>query len=64
MVVVNNGIAINQCDLGFRCKCIDKFVSNVLQKVTNIIAMIASVCEYILTSYIVAKLISLPHKLQ
>ena len=63
MVVVNNGIAINQCDLAFRCKCVDKFVSNVLQNVTNI-PMITSVCKCILTSYVVAKLISLPNKLQ
>ena len=64
MIVINNGIAINQCNLGFRYKCIDKFVTNALQKVTNSIVMITSVCKYILTSHVVAKLLSLSNKLQ
>ena len=62
MIVVNNGIAVNQCNLGFRYKCIIKFVTNVLQKVTNIV-IITSVCKYILTYHIVIKLISLGSKL-
>ena len=64
MVVVNNGIAINKCNMGFRYKCIDKFVTNAFQKVTNNIVVITSVCKYILTSHIVVKLISLSNKLQ
>ena len=50
-VIINNGIAIDQCTLDF------KFVTSAFQRVNDSVVKIILVCKYIVISHIAVKLI-------